>query len=162
MQKRAALARALVTDPRVVLFDEPTTGQDPVRKNAILSMISEYQRKLAFSAVLVSHAIPEVYYISNRILALYDRKIVFQGPPEEFENFDHPFKDEVSRSLEDLQEGLTGLYSKRQFKVRYHADLKSRPDQEIYALLLFTLQDLDALVAGLGHEATQEIIRRVG
>ena len=44
MKKRVALARALVTDPEIVLFDEPTTGQDPIRRNAILSMIAEYQR----------------------------------------------------------------------------------------------------------------------
>ena len=44
MQKRVALARALVTDPKIVLFDEPTTGQDPIRKNMILSMIVHYRR----------------------------------------------------------------------------------------------------------------------
>jgi len=58
MQKRVALARALVIDPQIVLFDEPTSGQDPVRKNAILSMIAQYQRKFGFTAVLVSHEIP--------------------------------------------------------------------------------------------------------
>ena len=52
MQKRAALARALVTDPQIVLFDEPTTGQDPIRKNAILGMVAEYQKKLGFTAVV--------------------------------------------------------------------------------------------------------------
>ena len=124
MQKRAALARALVTDPRIVLFDEPTSGQDPVRKNAILSMIAQYQRKFGFTAILVSHEIPDVYFISNRILALYERSIVFQGTAEELENFSHPFKDEVINSLEGLQEELTGLYSKRQFKVLNHAQLK--------------------------------------
>jgi len=85
MQKRAALARALVTDPSLVLFDEPTTGQDPIRKNAILGMVAEYQRRFGFTALLISHEIPDVYFISNRILALYDKKIVFQGPPDEFE-----------------------------------------------------------------------------
>jgi phospholipid/cholesterol/gamma-HCH transport system ATP-binding protein len=79
MQKRAAFAQALVTDAHIVLFDEPTTGQDLVRKNSILSMIAEYQKKFGFTAVLVSHEIPSVYFISNRILALYDRTIVFQG-----------------------------------------------------------------------------------
>jgi len=162
MQKRVALARALVTDPRIVLFDEPTTGQDPVRKNAILGMIAEYKKKFDFTAVLVSHAIPEVYFISNRILALYDRKIVFQGSPEEFENFEHPFKDEISHSLEGLQEELTGLHSKRQFKVRYHAELKRRAVQDTFALIVFTLQDLDTVVSSLGHEAAQEIIRCLG
>ena len=162
MQKRVALARALVTDPRIVLFDEPTSGQDPVRKNAILSMIAQYQRKFGFTAILVSHEIPDVYFISNRILALYDRKIVFQGTPEELENFDHPFKDEVIRSIEGLQEELTGLYSKRQFKVLNHAQLKQRPQGSAYSVVVFTLEGLSAIIAGMGHEAAQEVIRRMG
>ena len=131
MQKRAALARALVTDPKIVLFDEPTSGQDPVRKNAILSMIAQYQRKFGFTAVLVSHEIPDVYFISNRILALYDRAIVFQGTPEELEKFDHPFKDEVIHSLEGLQKELTGLYSKRQFKAVSYTHLTLPTNREV-------------------------------
>jgi len=162
MQKRAALARALVTDPRIVLFDEPTSGQDPVRKNAILSMIAQYQRKFDFTAILVSHEIPDVYFISNRILALYDRKIVFQGTPAELENFDHPFKDEVIHSLEGLQEELTGLYSKRQFKVLNHAQLKRRTLGETYSVAVFTLEELNAIITTLGHDAAQGAIRRMG
>ena len=157
-----ALARALVTDPQIVLFDEPTSGQDPVRKNAILSMIAQYQRKFDFTAILVSHEIPDVYFISNRILALYDRAIVFQGTPEELENFDHPFKDEVIHSLEGLQEELTGLYSKRQFKVLYHAQLKQKAPGETYSVVVFILEGLDTIISGLGHEASQEAIRRMG
>ena len=95
MQKRTALARALVTDPKIVLFDELTTGQDPVRRNTILGMIAEYQKKFDFTAVLISHDIPDVFFISNQILALYNKKIVFQGTPEAFEEFDHPFYDEI-------------------------------------------------------------------
>ncbi len=162
MQKRAALARALVTDPQIVLFDEPTTGQDPVRKNAILSMIAAYQRRFGFTAILVSHEIPNVYFISNRILALYDRKIVFQGTPEELENFDHPFKEEVIHSLEGLEEELTGLYSRRQFKVLYHHQLRRRELDEPYCLAVFTLEKLDDIIAQLGHEAGQEAIRTMG
>jgi phospholipid/cholesterol/gamma-HCH transport system ATP-binding protein len=162
MQKRAALARALVTDPKIVLFDEPTSGQDPVRKNAILSMIAQYQRKFGFTAVLVSHEIPDVYFISNRILALYDRAIVFQGTPEELENFDHPFKDEVIHSLEGLQEELTGLYSKRQFKVLYQAQLKQKTFGGTYSIVLFTLKGMDAITANLGYDAAQEARRSMG
>lgn len=162
MQKRVALARALVTDPMIVLFDEPTSGQDPVRKNAILSMIAQYQRKFGFTAVLVSHEIPDVYFISNRILALYDRTIVFQGTVEELEEFDHPFKDEVIRSLEGLQAELTGLRSKRQFKTLYHASLKRSPLGESYTLVVFTLEGLDAVITGLGHDAGQRAIHEMG
>jgi phospholipid/cholesterol/gamma-HCH transport system ATP-binding protein len=162
MQKRAALARALVTDPRIVLFDEPTSGQDPVRKNAILGMIAQYQRKFEFTAILVSHEIPDVYFISNRILALYDRSIVFQGSPEELENFDHPFKDEVIRSLEGLQKELTGLYSKRQFKVMHHVQLTQPTSGATYCVAVFSLEDLDILRAGAGHNAAQVAIRDLG
>ena len=138
MQKRAALARALVTDPMAVLFDEPTTGQDPVRKNAILSMIAQYQRKFGFTAVLVSHEIPDIYFISNRILALYQQKIVFQGSPKEFEDFKHPFQDEVIHSLEELQRELTGIYSKRQFMLQNHSLRERLGNGGIYTILVYT------------------------
>ena len=162
MQKRAALARALVMDPKIVLFDEPTSGQDPVRKNAILSMIAQYQRKFGFTAILVSHEIPDVYFISNRILALYNKKIVFQGTPEELEDFEHPFIDEVIRSIEGLREELTGLYSRRRFKVMYHGQLKRSNQGEVYSIAVFTLDSLDAVSQVLGHDAVQEILRQMG
>ena len=162
MQKRAALARALVIDPSIVLFDEPTSGQDPVRKNAILSMIAQYQRKFGFTAIVVSHEIPDVYFISNRILALYGHDIVFQGTPEELENFDHPFKDEVIHSLEGLQKELTGLHSRRQFKLQYHGQMKRRSLRETYCVAVFKLESLDAIIAGMGHESAQEAIQSMG
>jgi phospholipid/cholesterol/gamma-HCH transport system ATP-binding protein len=162
MRKRAALARALITDPQIVLFDEPTTGLDPVRKNAILSMIAQYHKKFGFTAILVSHEIPDIFFISNRILALYDRRIVFQGTPEELESFEHPFKDEVLKSIEGLQEELTGLYSRRYFNVRYQTELKLGAFRESYAIVVFTIENLDAISASLGHEAAPEAIRCMG
>jgi phospholipid/cholesterol/gamma-HCH transport system ATP-binding protein len=162
MQKRVALARALITDPKIVLFDEPTTGLDPVRKNAILGMIAHYHKKFGFTAILVSHEIPDVFFISNRILALYDRAIVFQGTPEELEAFEHPFKDEVLQSIEGLQEELTGLFSRRYFKVRYQTELKRGAFRETYAVVVFTIENLDTISASLGHEAVPEAIRCMG
>src|SRR5210317_1169852 len=162
MQKRAALARALVTDPNIVLFDEPTTGQDPIRKNAILSMVAEYQKRFGFTALMISHEIPDVYFISNRILALYDRKIVFQGDPEDFEALDHPFRQELITSLENLGQELTGLYSKRHFKVRYQSDLSQRHPDASYAAAVFTIDDLDTISDKMGHDMAQQIIRSLG
>jgi phospholipid/cholesterol/gamma-HCH transport system ATP-binding protein len=162
MQKRVALARALITDPQIVLFDEPTSGLDPVRKNAILSMIAHYHKKFGFTAILVSHEIPDIFFISNRIIALYNRQIVFQGTPEELETFEHPFKDEVLHSIEGLQEELTGLFSRRYFKVRYQTELKRGAFRETYAIVVFTIENLDAITAGLGHEAAPEAIRCMG
>jgi len=79
MQKRVALARALVTDPVIVLFDEPTTGQDPIRKHAILTMVAEYRKKFGFTAILISHDIPDIFFISDRIILLWEGTIAFQG-----------------------------------------------------------------------------------
>jgi phospholipid/cholesterol/gamma-HCH transport system ATP-binding protein len=162
MQKRTALARALVTDPQIVLFDEPTTGQDPIRRNAILSMVAQYQKKFGFTAVLISHDLPDVFFISNRVLALYDKKIVFQGSPENFETFDHPFMNELIHSLEKLQEELTGLYSKRQFKIRYQTDLVKRDTDGTYVVVLFKLADMDTIAERFGHRTSQQIIRAMG
>lgn len=79
MRKRVALARALVTDPKIVLFDEPTTGLDPVRKKKVHSMIQEYQEKFGFTAVIVTHDIPEIFNVAQRIAMLDDGVIKFEG-----------------------------------------------------------------------------------
>ncbi|MCD4742922.1 MAG: ATP-binding cassette domain-containing protein [Desulfobacteraceae bacterium] len=89
MQKRVALARALVTDPDIVLFDEPTTGLDPVRKKSVHLMIKEYQKKFGFTAVVVSHEIPEVFDIAQRIAMLESGKIVFEGDKDAILNSDN-------------------------------------------------------------------------
>ncbi|MGZ3514504.1 MAG: ABC transporter ATP-binding protein, partial [Thermodesulfobacteriota bacterium] len=162
MQKRVALSRALVIDPKMVLFDEPTTGQDVIRRNAILSMIAQYQRKFGFTAVLISHDVPDVFFISNRILALSEGKVIFQGTPEQFEEFDHPFVDEFVQSLEDFQEHLTGIQSKRQFRARNQMGLRRKRPQESYVVALFTLQDFDQLCEHLGHTRGQEILNAMG
>lgn len=86
MQKRVALARALVNEPEIVLFDEPTTGLDPIRKNYVHEMISDYQKKFGFTAVLVSHEIPEVFKFADEIIMLDEGKVVFTGTKEELEN----------------------------------------------------------------------------
>lgn len=86
MKKRVAMARALVTNPAIVLFDEPTTGLDPIRKRAAHSMIADYQKSFGFTGIMVSHDIPDVFYITQRIAMLDSGRIVFQGSPEEFQN----------------------------------------------------------------------------
>ncbi len=79
MRKRVALARALITDPSIVLFDEPTTGLDPVRKKNVYAMIREYQQKFGFTSIIVSHDIPQVFYLSDRIAMLENGAILFSG-----------------------------------------------------------------------------------
>ena len=119
MQKRVALARALVTDPLIVLFDEPTTGQDPIRKNFILSMIAHYRKQFGFTAILVSHDIPDVFLISDRILLLWKGRITFQGTHEELSLLNHPVIDEFLQSVEGLQDEITEPLSKEVFRSHY-------------------------------------------
>ncbi len=82
MRKRVAIARALVTEPEIVFFDEPTTGLDPILVNTIHHLIVELHRKFRFTAVMVSHEIPEIFEIADRVAMLHDGAIVEVGPPE--------------------------------------------------------------------------------
>ncbi len=90
MKKRVALARALITDPDIVLFDEPTTGLDPIRKYAVHSMISNYQKQFGFTGVIVSHEIPEVFSISQKIAMLDEGDIIFEGTAEDIQKSSNP------------------------------------------------------------------------
>ena len=81
MRKRVAIARALVTEPGVVFFDEPTTGLDPILVNTIHHLIVELHRKFRFTAVMVSHEIPEIFSIADRVAMLHDGVIVEAGTP---------------------------------------------------------------------------------
>ena len=83
MKKRVALGRALITEPRMVLFDEPTTGLDPERKYSVFEMIADYSTRFDFTALLVSHDIPEVFEISDQVAWLEEGIIKFSGTPEE-------------------------------------------------------------------------------
>jgi len=85
MRKRVALARALVTEPRLVLFDEPTTGLDPERKFAVFDMIARYRADFGFTALMVSHDIPEVFEISDRVAWLDEGRVRFSGAPSEID-----------------------------------------------------------------------------
>lgn len=162
MQKRAALARALVTDPHIVLFDEPTTGQDPVRKNAILGMIAHNQRKFGFTTIMISHEIPDVFFISDRILVLYDGDIIFQGSYEELDNLDHPMVDEFVKSLEGFQDELTGLHSKKSFQSAYERRLDEKEPHEKVIAIVFSLDDIDEMNDKLGPTRTQEVLQYLG
>ena len=83
MKKRAGFARALVTDPAIVLFDEPTTGLDPLLGKSIHQLIADMQTQHGFTGVIVSHDIPEVFTISHRVAMLADGVIADSGPTEE-------------------------------------------------------------------------------
>ncbi len=159
MQKRVALARALITDPKIVLFDEPTTGQDPIRKNAIFSMIVHNQKRFGFTTIMISHDIPDVFFISDRILILYDGQIIFQGPYQEMDHLKHPMVDEFVKSLEHFQDELTGLYSKKTFTKVYEKAVSRQKPEDTLIVAVFTVHDLEGVSENLGHTTAQEIIQ---
>ena len=90
MRKRVAIARALVTEPEIVFFDEPTTGLDPVLVNTIHGLIVDLHAKFTFTAVMVSHEIPEIFKIAQKVAMLYDGRIVEAGPAETIQNSPNP------------------------------------------------------------------------
>lgn len=161
MQKRVALARALVTDPKIVLFDEPTTGQDPIRKNMILSMISHYRRKFGFTAVMVSHDIPDVFFVSDRMIILWDGTVGFEGTYEEAVNLKLPMIDEFLSSLEGFQDELTGLLSREAFRVHYTAMLGGTATMAAVSAALFSVQ-LNLVHETLGPQVSVEVLKALG
>lgn len=90
MKKRAGLARALVMEPEIILFDEPTTGLDPLLAQTIHDLIVAMHRKFGFTAVMVSHEIPEVFAISDWIAMLKEGRIAAMAPSEEFQRIQDP------------------------------------------------------------------------
>ena len=81
MRKRVAIARALVTEPEIIFFDEPTTGLDPVLVNTIHHLILDLHRHFRFTALVVSHEIPEIFEIADTVAMLHEGRIAEVGPP---------------------------------------------------------------------------------
>ncbi len=90
MKKRTGLARALVMEPEIILFDEPTTGLDPLMAKTIHDLIVATHRALGFTAIMVSHEIPEIFVISDWVAMLKEGKIVAMAPSDEFQRTADP------------------------------------------------------------------------
>jgi phospholipid/cholesterol/gamma-HCH transport system ATP-binding protein len=86
MRKRVALARAIALDPDIMLFDEPTTGLDPIMTAAIDELISSTQKRFNMTCVVISHDIQSVFRIGHKIAMLYEGRIIAEGVPDEFRN----------------------------------------------------------------------------
>lgn len=90
MQKRVGLARAMILNPEILLYDEPTAGLDPVNVEMVMEVMTRFKNK-GISGILVTHDIPVAKKICDRILILKDGKIGFQGTIEEFDKSNDPF-----------------------------------------------------------------------
>jgi len=101
MKKRVALARALLLNPKIILFDEPTTGLDPIIKKAIHQLIRDTHAKFGFTAVIVSHEIPDIFEVAQHVAMLYKGKILQYGTTDEILHSGHPVvRQFISGSLD--------------------------------------------------------------
>jgi len=121
-RKRVALARAIALDPEIILYDEPTTGLDPIRADIINELILKLQRELGETTVVVTHDMTSAYKIADRIIMLHNGKIIADGVPNHIRNHPHPTVQQFINgqvSPDDLAVlRMSGTISKAQFLPR--------------------------------------------
>lgn len=116
MMKRVALARAMVTEPAIVLFDEPTTGLDPIMTASINDLITEVKKGMNTTFVVVTHDITSAKAIADRIGMIYQGKLIFLGTVKELDKSDNPF---VRQFIEGSSKGpITDLYKDNLAKLK--------------------------------------------
>jgi len=90
MRKRVGLARAIILEPKIVLYDEPTTGLDPITTDYVDEMILDAKSKLGVTSVVISHDIASAFKVADEIAFLYQGKLVARGTPKEMRKATHP------------------------------------------------------------------------
>lgn len=101
MKKRVGLARAIALEPAIILYDEPTTGLDPIMCDVVDNLINDTQKELKITSVVISHDIDSALKIADYIAMLYDGKVVLFGTPDEFKSTDNPYvRQFLSASME--------------------------------------------------------------
>jgi phospholipid/cholesterol/gamma-HCH transport system ATP-binding protein len=90
MRKRAALARAIAMDPQFILYDEPTTGLDPIMSDVINQLIRDLQRRMGVTSVVVTHDLTSAFTVADRVAMLYGGRVVFQGTPDDVRSTTDP------------------------------------------------------------------------
>jgi phospholipid/cholesterol/gamma-HCH transport system ATP-binding protein len=102
MKKRVGLARAIAYNPEIILYDEPSTGIDPIRADAINELINTMKRNMCVTSIVITHDMVSCYKVADRIAMLYDGKIIEIGTPEEIRESKNPF---VQQFILGLSEG---------------------------------------------------------
>ncbi len=94
MQKRVALARAIAAEPEIIIFDEPTTGLDPIMGDVINDLIIKCVRKLGATAISITHDMASARKIADRIAMIYKGRIIWAGPTAEIDRSGNPYVDQ--------------------------------------------------------------------
>ncbi len=119
MKKRVGLARAIALDPRIIFYDEPGAGLDPITASVIDKLIMDLTKKLGITSVVVTHEMKSAFRIANRMIMLHQGKIIAEGTPDEIKNSKNPFVQQfitgsfdgpipLKRSSEEYQKSLLG------------------------------------------------------
>ena len=162
MQKRVALARALIINPQIILFDEPTTGLDPIRKNSVHHLITEYQNRYGFTGVVVSHEIPDIFYMSQRIAMLDDGAIIFSGRVDDLRQVEDPVVHEFIRGFKTDTENGSGLLSHRRGEEAFEKAMHSLARYQVpFSLVVLAIANQEAIAAEQGVLSLQKIIDNV-
>jgi phospholipid/cholesterol/gamma-HCH transport system ATP-binding protein len=101
MQKRVGLARALVLEPELVLFDEPSAGLDPINSKLIDDLIIHLRDQQKVTSIVVTHEMDSAFAVATRLAFLHEGKIILEGVPEKFRHSDHPIVSEFLSSYSD-------------------------------------------------------------
>lgn len=88
MRKRVGLARAIIREPRILLYDEPTTGLDPLTRTTVDELIETLKRELKLTSLVISHDIPSALLLADRIAFLFEGKVIFYGTPNDLRKSD--------------------------------------------------------------------------
>ena len=107
MKKRAGLARAIVMEPQYILYDEPTTGLDPITADAINDLIVKLQQELEVTSIVVTHDMQSAFKVADRMAMLNEGHIIFHGTVEEVRETEH---DAVRQFIEGRAEGPLGVF----------------------------------------------------
>jgi len=94
MKKRVSLARAISMDPEIILYDEPTTGLDPLAADDINNLINKLHEQLKVTSIVVTHDMKSAFFVATRMAMIKDGQIIFTGTPDEIRQADHPWVKE--------------------------------------------------------------------
>ncbi|MFA6004383.1 MAG: ATP-binding cassette domain-containing protein, partial [Elusimicrobiota bacterium] len=102
MKKRVGLARAIAAEPSYILYDEPTTGLDPIMSDVISDLILDLQKALKTTAIVVTHDMKSAYKVASRVAMIHEGRVLASGTPDAFRSTDNPY---VRQFVDGLSQG---------------------------------------------------------